>query len=110
MRKYPALIVGLGLLLIVVMLFVIILTGRDPESYIGSITTLIGVIVSSGVITQLLSKNTDATEATRSQTNGTLSKLHEQLEASHAREVKLAKLAGVDPDDLLAEHAATPNE
>lgn len=103
MRKYPALILSAGFILIVAMLFVIVLTGRDPEAYIGSITTLLGVIVSSGLITQLLSKNTEATEATRSQTNGTLSKLHEQLEASHAREVRLAKLAGVDPEVVLDE-------
>jgi flagellar motor component MotA len=61
-RNIVPAIFGAGLILIIAFLGVLALLGRDPEAYIGSITTLIGVIVSSGLIAALqtrVAKNTN---------------------------------------------------
>jgi hypothetical protein len=56
LRNIVPVILGLGILVILTFVFVLVLTGRNPETYIGSISNLVGIFTSSGLLAALLSR------------------------------------------------------
>jgi hypothetical protein len=91
MNKYVLIIAGAGLGIILITLSIIVIIGRDPGAYVGTLGTLSGLIVSSGILAQLLGKTREEVTDVKAQTNGRLSALLEALEASRRREVELAR-------------------
>lgn len=85
---------GVGIILLTIS--GIALLGRDPSAYIGSLGNLLALVSGSTLITHLLTKGGQRLDQVQSQTNGTLSTLHEALRESHEREVALAK--ALNPD------------
>jgi len=49
-------ILGLGAFVVLSFIFILVLTGRDPEVYVGSISNLVGIFTSSGLLAALLSR------------------------------------------------------
>lgn len=84
LRNIVPVIFGFGLLLLITFLFVLSLTGRDPEAYIGSITTLIGLVVSSGLIAAL---QTRVAKNTNGNTSALIAELKQWREAQNVKPV-----------------------
>lgn len=75
LRNVVPLIIGLGLFVILTFLFILVFTGRDVENYVGSLSTLIGVFVSSGLLAALQTR-------TAKNVNGNQSALIAELRAT----------------------------
>lgn len=56
LKNIVPVIFGLGVLVILTFLFVLVLTGRDVEAYLGSISTLVQLTISSGLLGGLLTR------------------------------------------------------
>jgi hypothetical protein len=81
-------VIVFGIMFFMATIVFIIVTGNDPASYIGSLSSILAVLGSSAFISNLVGK-------VQKQTNGTLSKLQEEnrvlTAALHARAVADAK-------------------
>jgi len=105
-------IIGLGVLLILAFVFVLVLLDKDPTTYIGSLTTLIGILASSGILAAMLGKQNEKTEAVAAKTeavaksvNGNTSRLLDENAVLRARVAEYESNSGkhVADADLMSE-------
>ena len=77
--------------LVLILVFVLIALDKDPTVYIGSLTTLIGFLASSGVLAALIGTQVKKTDETKEKTdqiaksvNGNTSTLIDYIKELHA--------------------------
>lgn len=110
-------IVGVGVLLVLSFVFVLVLFDKDPTAYIGSLTALIGVLASTGVLASMIGKQKEQTDQIKAKTeavaksvNGNTSKLLDENAVLRARVAEYEANAGrhaADAPDLMSEDTIT---
>lgn len=99
-----------GLVLILIALLIVL--DKDPTTYVGSLTTLIGVLASSGILAAMIGKQNDKVRETKEKTeqiaksvNGNTTKLLDENALLRARvaEYEANRSAGAHSAELMSE-------